>query len=304
MSSSPYAYAKESIWLRAGLWALAVALMLAAVVYQRSTGPTYPKRGSFEISGRAYDYELVRSEGSERSKEAARVLLPDSGLPAQLHWKRYRTRDAFRSAPLIADTTRPEPMLVGLLPAQPAAGKLEYYLTLDGPEGEIRVPPLEEGNVVIRFKDHVPAWILVPHVVFMFFSVLIGMRAGLAALLAPSGMRIWSWVALTGMTVGGMVLGPIVQKHAFGDYWTGWPLGGDWTDNKMLLMWLSWVLAASVIGFRPRRRDGISRAAVVVAAVVMTFVYLIPHSMGGSELNYEAVDQGLDPSQAIETGRK
>jgi len=111
-------------------------------------------------------------------------------------------------------------------------------------------------------------------------------------------------VALIGMTVGGMVLGPIVQKLAFGDYWTGWPYGGDWTDNKMLVMWLSWVFAASVIGFRPRRREGISRAAVLLAALVMTAVYLIPHSMGGSELNYEAVDQGTDPENAIRTGRR
>ena len=93
---------------------------------------------------------------------------------------------------------------------------------------------------MIRFKDDVPGGILWPHVVMMFFSVLIGMRAGLGALLAPYGMRTWAWIALAGMTLGGMVLGPIVQKYAFGDYWTGFPFGGDWTDNKMLVMWLSW----------------------------------------------------------------
>ena len=106
------------------------------------------------------------------------------------------------------------------------------------------------------------------------------------------------------MTIGGMVLGPIVQKYAFGEYWTGFPWGGDWTDNKMLVMWLSWVFACAVIGFRPKRRELIPRAAVLIGALVMSAVYLIPHSMGGSELDYSAVEQGVDPAEAIRTGKQ
>ena len=34
----------------------------------------------------------------------------------------------------------------------------------------------------------------------------------------------------------------------------------------------------------------------------MTMVYLIPHSMGGSTLDYDAVDKGIDPKEAIKTG--
>jgi hypothetical protein len=198
-----------------------------------------------------------------------------------------------------------EPSLVGLLPAQPAAGKLEYRIELYGSSNEsVEIPGLGEDNVVIRFKDHVPTSILLPHILMMFFAVLIGMRAALAAMFAPSGMRIWSWTALIGMTAGGMVLGPIVQKYAFGDYWTGWPFGGDWTDNKMLIMWLSWVVAAAFIGTKPRAKDLFNRIIVIVATLVMMSVYLIPHSMGGSELDYEQVDQGIDPSDAIQTGKK
>jgi hypothetical protein len=304
MNLKPYAYPKESLWLRSSLWVLAVAIMLAAVVYQRTTGPTHPRKGEFESAARTYDYKLIRSDWSEKTNEAARVVLPDPGFGAELHWKRFRTPDAFAAQRFQSETLDGKPVLVGLLPAQPSAGKLEYFITMDSPEGSIRIPDVTEDNIVIRFKDHVPATILIPHILLMFFSVLIGMRAGLAAILAPSGMRRWAWVALAGMTVGGMVLGPIVQKYAFGDYWTGWPFGGDWTDNKMLFMWLSWVFATSIIGFRPRRRDGISRTAVVLAALVMTSVYLIPHSMGGSELNYEAVDEGIDPAEAIRTGKR
>ena len=42
---------------------------------------------------------------------------------------------------------------------------------------------------------------------------------------------------------------------------------------------------------------------VVAATVVMMAVYLIPHSMRGSELDYSAVEQGVDPADAIRTGK-
>ena len=66
----------------------------------------------------------------------------------------------------------------------------------------------------------------------------------------------------------------------------------------------AWVFACAVIGFRPKRNESIPRTAVVLAALVMTGAYLIPHSMGGSELNYEAVEQGIDPADAIRTGKQ
>jgi hypothetical protein len=107
------------------------------------------------------------------------------------------------------------------------------------------------------------------------------------------------------MTVGGMVLGPIVQKYAFGAYWTGFPWGYDLTDNKTLIMWLAWIAACAVLG-RPRRKDvpgWKGRLTVFAAAAVMTVVYLIPHSLRGSQLDYTQVETGVDPAEAIESGR-
>jgi len=103
------------------------------------------------------------------------------------------------------------------------------------------------------------------------------------------------------LTAGGMVLGPIVQKHAFGHYWTGFPAGRDLTDNKMLIMWLAWVGAVGVVALGPNDGRVVKRLAVVVAALAMTGAYLIPHSMRGSELDHAAVDAGVDPAEAIGT---
>ena len=179
--------------------------------------------------------------------------------------------------------------LQGLLPAQPAAGKLEYYVVLDSPEGTIRIP--EEDTLIIRFKDPVPIGVLVPHIICMFIGLLVGVRTALGAAFHPLGLRKLAWTTLGFMTVGGMILGPIVQKYAFGAFWTGWPFGYDLTDNKTLIMWIVWVGVALIFTKRPSPRDWLPRGAILVAAVVMMVVYLIPHSLRGSELDYSELEE-------------
>ena len=296
--TDPGPYTPRPWWVRALLWMIALFIMAAAVVYQRRTGPTYPLRGEFTIEGQTYRYKLVRSEWTT---DDARAVLPDpgEGVTATLHWRRYPTEDPIQQVAF----QREGEELVALLPKQPAAGKLEYFVEIAHGGETIRIPEAgSEDNILIRFKDPVPGYVLWPHIIMMFFSVLIGMRAGLAALCAPEGMRRYAWTAFGGMTLGGMILGPIVQKYAFGAYWTGFPWGKDLTDNKMLIMWLAWLTACGAIGLHRRRKEAAGRAVVLVAAVVMTAVYLIPHSMRGSELDYSKVEQGVDPSRAIGTG--
>ncbi len=283
------------------LWTLAVILMAASVIYQRSTGPTYPKKGKLEANGKEYKYKLLRSQ---ETTDSARIELPvidGVTYEANLHYKRYGTMDALT-------TTRfkiaKEGKFTAHLPKQPAAGKMEYFITGSINGKVFQIPDNETESIVLRYKDPVPGGVLIPHIFFMFFAVLFGLRAGLSALADVNTMRRWVMVALIGMTIGGMILGPMVQKHAFGEYWTGFPYGGDFTDNKTLIMWLVWVIALAAIGLKPKKNEMLNRAVVIIATVVMTAVYLIPHSMGGSSLDYSKVDQGIHPSEAIQTGKE
>jgi hypothetical protein len=280
------------------LWILAVVLTVAAAGYQRFTGPSYPVGGSLEVAGQGYEYRLIRNT---LTTEAARVAIPDPGgdVTGALHFKRYRTDDGFTSQLLLAENGE----LAGWLPVQPPAGKLEYFLTLRTPDGVIRVPDSEAGNVIVRFKDRVPWYSLAPHIAMMFLALAIGMRAGLAAIFSPSPMRRLAWVTLAVMTVGGMILGPIAQKYAFGAFWTGWPFDYDLTDNKVLIMWLVWIAACGVIWLRARNDQRVSRAVVAISALVMVVVYLIPHSARGTEVDYELLDQGVPASEALRSGR-
>jgi hypothetical protein len=76
-----------------------------------------------------------------------------------------------------------------------------------------------------------------------------------------------------------MILGCIVQKYAFGAYWTGVPFGFDLTDNKTLIAFLGW--AAATMAVEKNRHP---KFWTVTAAILMLAVYAIPHSLFGSEL--------------------
>ncbi len=254
------------------LWGLAFVLMLAAGAWQRRTGPSYPLRGSLPSASGPVAYALPRSH---ETSSGAPVAVPAVRPAGTLVWRRYPTDEPFQAIAL----SRRGDSLVATLPPQAPAGKVEYYLELTGGEGAVRVPAREAA--VLRYHGPVHPAILVPHILAMFLSMLIAVRAGLAAVVRRPRPRV-AWEALAGFTIGGLILGPIVQKHAFGAYWTGVPFGWDLTDNKTLLMWLAWLLACVVPLQWPRFR----RSLVLAASLVTLVVYVIPHSMHGSQLDY------------------
>jgi hypothetical protein len=76
-----------------------------------------------------------------------------------------------------------------------------------------------------------------------------------------------------------------VQKFAFGAYWTGWPVGHDLTDNKTAVAFLFWIIA-----FIRLRRNRQAYGWAIAASVVLLLVYLIPHSVMGSEIDHTKLE--------------
>lgn len=260
------------------LWLLALVITLASAVYQRMTGPSYPLRGKTKLAGQTISYRLVRTWGGEGDAEV-RFPAPIAGMRGELLWKRFKTRDEFASVPM----QRVGNELVGKLPHQPPAGKLVYRVVLDlGGEFERERVWLGGQGVVIRFKGAVPDAILFVHVVAMFAAMLCATRAGLEVLAVKPAYSSLILATVVCFTLGGMILGPVVQKYAFGAYWTGWPFGTDLTDNKTAVAWVLWLVA----WFLDRRGSNVSRWVLAAAACTL-LVYLIPHSMFGSELKYD-----------------
>jgi hypothetical protein len=93
--------------------------------------------------------------------------------------------------------------------------------------------------------------------------------------------KFYSILTLGLLIIGGLILGPMVQKYAFGELWTGIPFGWDLTDNKTLIGFIFWFIAV----WKIRKED--KYLWVIIAAIVLLAIYSIPHSMFGSELNYE-----------------
>lgn len=243
------------------LWTLALLITLASAVYQRRTGPTYPLSGSIEVGGERVAYVLERTHGGT---DDATVRIPAASpeMKGTVAFRKTGTSDPWTTVEL----NRSAHELTAPLPHQPPAGKLDYRVMLrNGAE----LVWLNGGRpATMRFKGDVPVWILAPHVICMFLSFLLAARAGLGAWMGRDEFRL-AIAACAVITVGGMILGPIVQKFAFDAAWTGWPLGPDLTDNKTAVAWLAWVLAAWKRG--PRW---------IMAAALVTFaVFMIPHSV-------------------------
>jgi hypothetical protein len=140
---------------------------------------------------------------------------------------------------------------------------------------------LNDEPTVIRFKGDVPAWVLIPHILIMFTAMMMSTRTGLEAIAKSKKTYAYSLVTLVTLFIGGLILGPVVQKFAFDAYWTGWPFGGDLTDNKTLVAFIFWAIAAWRLKKNPENRTW-----PIIAMFVLLAVYLIPHSMFGSSLDY------------------
>ncbi|UCE18998.1 MAG: hypothetical protein JSV84_01210 [Gemmatimonadota bacterium] len=257
------------------LWAIALVITMTAAVYQRKTGPTYPIGEKINLAGKSITVTLDRSHAGPGDQEVI-VAIEDRSVTGELHWRRYPTRDEFTAIPM----KRKEERLVAYLPHQPPAGKLEYQIHLRSGDETVIVPA--EGTVVTRFRGDVPAFVIIPHILFMFLAMAYSNRAGIEALSGRSRLRYYTFVTVLLLFVGGMILGPIVQKYAFGAFWTGFPFGHDLTDNKTLVAFLGWVIALLKV-----RRNPNARVWIVGAALLTLIVYLIPHSLLGSELKYE-----------------
>jgi len=254
------------------LWVLAFVLTATIAIYQRMTGPTYPVRGTEIVKGKEINYKLLRSY-TAFEKLPVKITVPDEAVTAFLNFKRYKTGDEWKEI----EMERNGDAFTAEIPGQPAAGKVEYTIRVVVDQQNFL---LNKGkSIVARFKGKVPSVFLIIHVFFMFFSIMFALRTGMEAL-RKDGNYYWLVNWTLGLTfIGGLILGPIVQKYAFGDLWTGFPFGFDLTDNKVLIAVIFWVLA-----FFLKKK---SKWWVTLAVVVMIVIYLIPHSVLGSELDYQ-----------------
>lgn len=155
-------------------WCIAINITLFLSIYQRMTGPTHPKKVDIELNGESRQIKLPRSgvqhdeiitlEGvnhgdSPHDLRSASI----TGTVPMIHYRRYPTTEAYTTV----DFVWKDNAWQAALPVQPVAGKLQYYITVGGKDY------LKDEPVVIRFRNDVPAYILIPHILLMFAAMLL-----------------------------------------------------------------------------------------------------------------------------------
>jgi hypothetical protein len=248
-------------------WLLAIVITLVLSIYQRMTGPTYPKRMTVELKGESYKIKLPRS-GVQHDEMVTLKGIP-SDVSSQIHYRRYPSADEYTTADFVWEDSAWQ----AVLPVQPVAGKLQYYITVDGKDY------LKDEPVVIRFRNDVPASILVPHIMLMFVAMLFAVYTFLLVVTRRK-YSLWLKITIGTLFVGGFILGPLVQHAAFGPWWAGFPYGTDLTDNKTLISFLFFIVALATLRWK------YNKWVVGLAVLVMIVIFSIPHSTYGSEYDY------------------
>lgn len=295
------------------MWTITFFLTGAFLVWQKISGPTYEVKVKSQVGGIPVRGDLLRTHSINGNLPVAlNVAPPDMGNPGvrgTVIWRRYPTDDPWVRLPMVYR----DGQLRAELPRQPMAGKVEYEVELQS-DAELRDPaytgsiesgviryfpdPEDHGPAVARFKGDVPGLILACHVTFMILGMFFSTGAGLEAITRGHSLKTLARLAFAFLLMGGLMLGPVVQKYAFDAFWTGWPLGEDWTDNKLAVGALVWLIAMLLANRKPRGLDGDGQGGVlpysqparwfaVFAMLVIIVIYSIPHSIHGSTFDYE-----------------
>jgi hypothetical protein len=259
------------------LWGLAFVITLGAAFYQRVTGPTHPVRGAVTFDVRV-PFELQRSHAGP-AECLISVRVPDEKFRGQINYRDHKSGGAWNRISMRLENGE----LIGALPHQEPGGMFDYqvFLTRQQHVSESGAPAIQANTLplhaplTIRFRDSVPAFAMIPHILLMFLGMLVSNRAGIEALRRDGVTRRLADWAFWLMIGGGLIFGPLVLWYSFRLLWTGVPIGLDITDNKTLIAIIAWLIAV----IAERRSKRAARRWSLAASIVTLVVFSIPHSV-------------------------
>jgi len=253
-------------------WSIAFIITAVSAVFQRVTGPTFPKSGNVTIEGKKIGYKFERSHSSS-SNCVVEIKTGDPSMHGTLKWRsNYKALDPFETIEMTGNET-----LRAELPAQEPLKKLQYFVELHKSNSTQMVPSMmvpAEAPIILRFKGDVPLIILLPHIFAMFFAMMLSTRTALEIFQEKPRFKPLALWTLVFLFIGGFLLGFLMNYFAFNQVWGGIPFGNDITDNKTLIAFVAWGIAYFMI-----KKDAAPKLFAVLAALIMFIVYSIPHSV-------------------------
>ncbi|MGD8922769.1 MAG: hypothetical protein PVH24_05925 [Candidatus Zixiibacteriota bacterium] len=174
--------------------------------------------------------------------------------------------------------------------------KMYYYFEVtDKDENPIAEFFSSNGKPFLyRSIGHVPLYILIPHIFFMFSAFFLVSLASITAVSVIRGntedlrkVYLYLFGGVVATFVGGYAFGWPMNWFAFGTIWEGVPFGTDATDNKTQLLFFYFLFVAlSGLGTLTRGRIGRDLFSAKTlgwlgfsAFFFMLFIFLIPHSI-------------------------
>jgi len=258
-------------------WIIAFIITAISAVFQRVTGPSFPKTGNIIFEGKTISYIFERSHSSS-SNCVIEIKTGDPLIRGTLKWRsNYKALDPFDSVEMKGNET-----LRAELPAQAPLKKLQYFVKLhkgnstQGNESAMSPSTMvpAEVPVIIRFRGDVPLIILLPHIFAMFFAMMLSTRTALEVFQEKPKLKKLAFWTVIFLFIGGFLLGFLMNYFAFNQIWGGIPIGNDITDNKTLIAFVGWGLSYYMI-----KKDAAPKLFAVLAALIMFIVYSIPHSV-------------------------
>ena len=254
---------KDSIYRKLLRWAIAIIVTLIFVVFQRSTGPTSAEQGIIITDNREYSLAFPRTMTTD--DPTITLKTKNQTATGVIHWKTHKSNEAYQ---VIRMTNNADYNLEAKLPNKQKLDKIEYFAVVDG------IPIFTNEPLILRYKDPVPAIWLILHVFLIFMAMLFAIYCIILSIRQPDSMKKYVIMTLWCLLSGGLIFGAIVQKYAFGVYWSGFPLGCDITDNKTLVAFLA------VAGSLFFRNKTYFRYIAIASLVIMLAIFCIPHSIG------------------------
>jgi len=240
--------------------------------FQRITGPTYPIKGNVKINNSVVRFKFLKSCTLGDNCE----IFFEGKIEGYVLYKKYRVDENYRKLDFVWDGKK---SYVNLKLNLPKAAKIEYDVFIKNYYDYIKV---NNKPVVIRFKGYVPPYFLIPHIIFMYLFFLLSTYLFLKLNFINEFSKKIFYFSFTSFILGGFVFGPIVQYYAFDCFWSGFPYGYDLTDNKTLLTLILWFLPIYfIIKNKPIKKY------YNIAYLSLILMYLIPHSLYGSEYKFK-----------------
>ncbi len=261
--------------------ALALTILMLGIARRIST--RHPTDYSVEAGGITLSHLTVTEDFGDGPKINIGASSTE-GLKAIVYYSRVE------GGPYTADSlSRVADEFSATLPILEKGSKWYYHIKVYQSENEIaKFPP--GVDQFMKFKGHIPAYILIPHIFCMFATIFYGLLTVISAISVVRGkadikqsVRYLLWTVIFAF-IGSFPLGYIVAYLAFGKGWDGIPIGWDITDNKTVILFLFW-LVTFILARRGLKseRMAISKKAymsLVLASLIVTFIaFVIPHSI-------------------------